>query len=180
MSKCCQICKLLFPCLVSLGWTPLIFSFIFLQVICQTNHSPYLSCTFKDTITPLGPPCFITSICFRQPLQFFKKNNQKWSQPPSKVVEKLGLPTISHTKPYTLQWPSEEGELVINKQVLIAFSIGKYKDEVLYDVVPMEATHILLGRPWQYDRKILHDGLTNKISFHFQGHKVMLNSLSPK
>jgi len=44
----------------------------------------------------------------------------------------------------------------------------------------MEATHILLGRSWQYDRKTLHDGLTNKIYFHFQGHKITLKPLSPK
>jgi len=35
----------------------------------------------------------------------------------------------------------------VDKQVLINFSIGNYKDEVLCDLVPMEATHILLGRP---------------------------------
>ena len=44
----------------------------------------------------------------------------------------------------------------------------------------MEATRILLGRPWQFDRKVFHDGFTNKISFHFHGHKVTLKSLSPK
>ncbi|XP_068463331.1 uncharacterized protein [Phaseolus vulgaris] len=44
----------------------------------------------------------------------------------------------------------------------------------------MEATHILLGRPWQFDRKDFHDGLTNKLSFDFHGHKVILKSLSPK
>ena len=69
---------------------------------------------------------------------------------------------------------------MVNKQVLITFAIGKYKDEVLCDVVPMEATHILLGRPCQYDRQVLHDGLTNKMSFNFQGHKVILKPLSPK
>jgi len=88
------------------------------------------------------------------------------------------LSTISHAKPYKLQWLSEVGEIIVNKQVLIAFSIGKYKDEVLCDV--MEATHILLGRAWQFDRKVFHDGFTNKISFNFHGHKVILKSLSPK
>ena len=68
----------------------------------------------------------------------------------------------------------------IIKWLLITFSIGKYKDEVLCDVVPMEATHILLGRPWQFDRKKFHDGFTNKISFNFHGHKLILKSLSPK
>jgi len=65
----------------------------------------------------------------------------------TKVVDKLKLSTISYATPYKLQWLSKEGEIIVNKQVLIAFSIGKYKDEVLCDVVPMEATHILLGRP---------------------------------
>jgi len=97
-----------------------------------------------------------------------------------RVVDKLGLPTISHAKPYKLQWLSEKGEIIVNKQVLIAFSIGKYKDEVLSDIVSMEATHILLGRPWQYHRQVLHDGLTNKMTFNFQGHKVILQPLSPK
>jgi len=44
----------------------------------------------------------------------------------------------------------------------------------------MEATHILLGRPWKFDRKTLHDGLTNKISFTFQRHKITLKYLSSK
>ena len=98
----------------------------------------------------------------------------------TRVVEKLGLPTISHTKPYKLQWLNAEGEIMVNKQVLITFSIGKYQDEVFCDVVPMETTHILLGRPWQYDRQVLHNGHTNKMSFNFQGHKVILKPLSPK
>jgi len=96
----------------------------------------------------------------------------------TRVVDKIGLSTISHAKPYKLQWLSEVGEIVVNKQVLIDFSIGKYKDEVLCDVVPMEATHVLLGRPWKFDRKVFHDDFTNKISFNFHGHKVILKSLS--
>ena len=98
----------------------------------------------------------------------------------TKVVEKLGLPSISHAKHYKLQWLSEEGEIIVNKQILTTFSIAKYKDEVLCDVLPMVATHILLGRPWQFDRKNLHDDLANKLSFTFQGHKISLKPLSPK
>jgi hypothetical protein len=30
---------------------------------------------------------------------------------------------------------------------LIAFAIGKYSDEILYDVVSMHASNLLLGRP---------------------------------
>jgi len=98
----------------------------------------------------------------------------------TRVVKKLGLPTISHAKPYKLQWLSKEGEIMVNKQILITFSIEKYQYEVLCDVVSMEAIHILLGRPLQYDRQVLHDGLTNKMTFNFQGHKVILKPLFTK
>jgi hypothetical protein len=35
----------------------------------------------------------------------------------------------------------------VNKQILVAFYIGKYYDEVLCDVVSMHASYMLLGRP---------------------------------
>jgi hypothetical protein len=53
----------------------------------------------------------------------------------------------------------------VNKQVLVAFRIGKYEDEVLCDVVVMQAGHLLLGRPWQFDRHVKYDSFTNKYSF---------------
>jgi len=43
----------------------------------------------------------------------------------TRVVDKLGLSTISLANPYKLQWLIEEGEIIVSKQVLIAFSIGK-------------------------------------------------------
>ncbi|XP_073286746.1 uncharacterized protein [Primulina huaijiensis] len=73
------------------------------------------------------------------------------------MVEKLGLPTLKHPQPYRLQWLNDCAEVKVNKQVLVPFSIGKYVDEVLCDVVPMHACHILLGRPWQYDRREFED-----------------------
>ncbi|XP_057469634.1 uncharacterized protein LOC130758701 [Actinidia eriantha] len=73
------------------------------------------------------------------------------------MVDKLGLPTILHPKPYKLQWLNNSGELRVTKQVLVAFRIGKYEDEVLCDVVPMQAGHLLLGRPWQFDRREFED-----------------------
>jgi len=59
----------------------------------------------------------------------------------TRVVEKLGLSTISHAKPYKLQWLIKERDIMVNKKFLITFAIGKYKDEVLCDVVSIQATH---------------------------------------
>ncbi|XP_072076494.1 uncharacterized protein [Arachis hypogaea] len=73
------------------------------------------------------------------------------------MVEKLGLTCVRHPKPYTLQWLNDSGEIKVDKQVTIAFSVGKYVDEALCDVVPMQACHLLLGRPWQFDRRAFAD-----------------------
>jgi hypothetical protein len=97
----------------------------------------------------------------------------------TRLVSKLNLDTKSHPKPYKLQWLNETVEMMVNKQVEVCFKIGKYEDVVLCDVVPMEASHLLLGRPWQFDRKTNHDGYSNKYSFVHHGKKVILAPLSP-
>ncbi|RDY00276.1 hypothetical protein CR513_16565, partial [Mucuna pruriens] len=67
---------------------------------------------------------------------------------------------------------NSEGEIAIAKQVSLAFIVGQYKDEVLYDVVPMEAAHIVLGRPWQYDCKVIHEGLPTNPHSSIEGRRV--------
>jgi len=44
----------------------------------------------------------------------------------------------------------------------------------------MEVTHILLGRPWQFDKQTLHDGHTNQYIFFINGKKTTLQPLSPQ
>ena len=70
--------------------------------------------------------------------------------------------------------------MTTSKQVEVNLSIGKYNDNVLCDVVPMEVTHILLGRPWQFDTKVIHDGFTNKIFFMQNNKKIIRKPLSPR
>lgn len=38
----------------------------------------------------------------------------------------------------------------------------------------MDTCHLLLGRPWQYDRRIVHDGFKNTYSFEKDGVKINL------
>uniref|UniRef100_A0A2N9GQ39 Reverse transcriptase n=1 Tax=Fagus sylvatica TaxID=28930 RepID=A0A2N9GQ39_FAGSY len=76
-------------------------------------------------------------------------------------------------------WLNDCGEVRVDRQVLVTFSIGKYLDEVLCDVVPMHAGHILLGRPWQYDRRVTHDGFKNMYSFVKGGKTIKLAPLTP-
>ena len=54
------------------------------------------------------------------------------------------------------------------------FKIGHYFDEVLCDIMPMDCCHILLGRPWKYDRYVVHDGRLNQYTLWVNGKKQTL------
>ena len=60
----------------------------------------------------------------------------------------------------------------------VKLSVGNYVDDVLCDIVSMEACHVLLGRPWQFEEKTIH-GLTNKITFTHKHQKFVLDPLTP-
>ncbi|GJX88242.1 putative nucleotidyltransferase, ribonuclease H [Tanacetum coccineum] len=77
----------------------------------------------------------------------------------TEVVQKLGLKTENHPKPYKLQWLKKGSEC---------------------DVVPMDARHLLLRRPWEYDHDITHNGRTNTYSILFGGVKITLMPNKPK
>ncbi|RDX75423.1 hypothetical protein CR513_44692, partial [Mucuna pruriens] len=93
------------------------------------------------------------------------------------IDDKSQRKNIFHSR---CMWLSEHEEMIVDKQVPIALTLGKYRDEILCDVVPMEATHVLLGRPWQFDRTVTHDGVTNKFSFVHKGNKITLKLLTPR
>jgi len=97
----------------------------------------------------------------------------------TKMVEKLNLQLVPHPKSYKLQWINEDGELTVDKRVKVSLYVGNYKDEILCDVVPMEACHILLGRQWKFDKKVMHNGLTNEITFTHKENKVLFYPLTP-
>jgi len=92
----------------------------------------------------------------------------------NRIVNKLNLDTTPHPNPYKLQWLSDNEDLVVDRQVLLYLSIWKYIDKIVCDVMPMETSHVLLGRPWQFDRHVLHDGHTNRYSFVFNSQKFTL------
>ncbi|KAG5527003.1 hypothetical protein RHGRI_028065 [Rhododendron griersonianum] len=91
------------------------------------------------------------------------------------AVHKLGLATEKHPSPYKLSWLMKGNEVTVSKRCLVSFSIGsKYKDNAWCDVIAMDACHLSLGRPWQYDRNALHEGKKNTYSFMFGSTKIVL------
>eukprot|EP00253_Pinus_taeda_P004272 PITA_04272 len=92
----------------------------------------------------------------------------------TEMVEKLELKRLKHPNPYRVSWLQKGHRLLVDEQSEVEFQIGRYKDKVVCDIMPMDVSHILLGRPWQYGRKVVHDGLTNCYKFVKDGIKHML------
>jgi hypothetical protein len=96
------------------------------------------------------------------------------------MVEKLELETIVHPSPYRVSWLQKGHQVNVTKQCLVEFKIGGYKDEILCDVIPMDVCHLLLGRPWQYDRNVIHDGRKNTYTLEKNGRTHMLLPIKDK
>jgi len=53
--------------------------------------------------------------------------------------------------------------LLVDKQVLFSFTISKYKynANILCDIMFMKTSHLLLERPCEFDRGVIHYGDSN-------------------
>ncbi len=89
------------------------------------------------------------------------------------MVEKLELKRLKHPTHYKVSWLQKGHQLLVDEQCKVEFQICRYKDKVVCDIMPMDVCHILLGKPWQYDRKVVHDGLKNCYKFVKDGIKHM-------
>jgi hypothetical protein len=94
------------------------------------------------------------------------------------LVEKLGLQAHRHPHPYHMEWLNDSGIVKVTSMVRLPFSIGDYHDEVDCDIVLMQACHLLLGCPWQFDVNATHVGRSNKHPLIHKQKNVVLVPLS--
>ncbi|KAK9123679.1 hypothetical protein Sjap_013281 [Stephania japonica] len=96
------------------------------------------------------------------------------------MVKALEISTTLHPTPYKISWIRKWAETKISDQCRVPFSLGqRYQDIVLCDVVEMDACHLLLGRPWQFDVRAIHRGHENTYVFDWYAKRVLLLPLPP-
>jgi hypothetical protein len=98
----------------------------------------------------------------------------------TEMVEKLELETVEHQSPYRVLCLQKGHQVNVTKQYLVEFKIGGYKDEILCNVIPMDVCHLLLGRLWQYERNVVHDGRKNTYTLEKNGRTHMFLPIKDK
>ncbi|XP_057818140.2 uncharacterized protein LOC131031119 [Cryptomeria japonica] len=93
------------------------------------------------------------------------------------MVEKLKLKRLPHTTPYKVSWLNKGQHVVVDEQAWVDFEIGEYKDRILCDILPMDACHLLLGCPWQFDVKAIHNGELNTYVITKNGRRYEMDPL---
>ena len=64
--------------------------------------------------------------------------------------------------------------LSVAQRCLVSIQMRDYKDEIYCDVLPMDFTHVLLGRPWLYDLNVTNFSKDNIYSFKYKGKNIIL------
>jgi hypothetical protein len=98
----------------------------------------------------------------------------------TEMMEKMELKTTTHPNPYKVSWLQKGHQVMGSQQCQVEFKIGGCKDEILCDLIPMDVCHILLEIPWQYDRKVIHDGRKNTYTLERNGRTHMLLPIEEK
>ena len=98
----------------------------------------------------------------------------------SDLVEKLCLTTEPHPSPYCIQWPNNYGKFKVKKISKVQFSIGTYHDSAYFDVVPMEISSLLFGKPWIHENNASYNDISNIYSFKHNGRKIKLDRKSTR
>src|SRR5271156_1945210 len=93
------------------------------------------------------------------------------------AIQKLNLVRIPHDHPYRVTWLTKGHKVLVNEQAWVEFSIVGYQDRILCDILPMDACHLLLGRPWQYDRDVVYHGKKNMYTFKKDGTTFKIQSM---
>ena len=64
------------------------------------------------------------------------------------MVTKLQLQRLKYPNPYHVSWVKDEHKILVSEQCIVKLKISPFNDGVLCNIMPMDCSHILLGRPW--------------------------------
>ncbi|KAK8933568.1 hypothetical protein KSP39_PZI015465 [Platanthera zijinensis] len=96
-----------------------------------------------------------------------------------KALERMQVTPEPHPQPYRVLWV-DKSAIQVTQRCLVPLRLASFEDKIWCDVIPMDVAHVLLGRPWLYDRDVMCFGRSNTCVFYDRGRKITLTPTLPK
>lgn len=77
------------------------------------------------------------------------------------MAENCKLKRLLHLAPHKISFLNKSHSFTVEEEAWVEFELSEYKDRVLCEIILMDACHLILGGPWQYDVKVQHNGEKN-------------------
>ncbi|KAK8929046.1 hypothetical protein KSP39_PZI017906 [Platanthera zijinensis] len=96
-----------------------------------------------------------------------------------KGLDRMQVKAEPHPHPYRIIWVDKTA-IQVTQRCLVPITIASFEDQVWCDVIPMDVAHVLLGRPWLFDRDVTCFGRSNTCVFYDKGRKITLTPTQPR
>jgi len=73
------------------------------------------------------------------------------------VIKLLYFLTTPHPQPYNIEWLHNRQYLHVSQQCRLSYDIKPFKDEVFYDVSPLEVCDVILFQPYMWKRPVVYE-----------------------
>ncbi|CAL9004139.1 unnamed protein product [Prunus brigantina] len=94
------------------------------------------------------------------------------------AVDRLQLQAEPHPQPFHVGWV-DKTRLPVTERCLVPLQLGTCHEQLYCDILPMSVAHVLLGRPWLYDRRVKSCGRENTYTFQHEGKNIKLKPSNP-
>ncbi|PKU80164.1 RNA-directed DNA polymerase [Dendrobium catenatum] len=95
------------------------------------------------------------------------------------MISKLSIKATPHPNPYKVAWINSTS-MTIKDRSIIPLEFNGYQEKIWCDVLTMDVSQIILGRPWLFDNDVHIYGRTNTCVFEHNGKKIKLIPSQPK
>lgn len=106
------------------------------------------------------------------------ETNRKFAR--LELVEKISLTTDAnpHSHPYYIRCVISCEKIKVTKITHQFLSICSFEDSAEFDIVPMQACYLLLGKSWIYTNNVSHDTVANRYSFEYNKRNIIIEPLT--
>jgi hypothetical protein len=91
------------------------------------------------------------------PIHFIIKNGSQKNLISTDVIKHLDLALKPYLHPYTIGWLCQGRDLYVSQQCHLPYDIKPLKDEVLFDISPLEVCDVLLGQPYLWKCHVVYE-----------------------